>query len=173
MSRRECKVCGDLFESRLPGSGVKASLCSVRCERIEQQQKAYRRENAKRARQQRTRTGVDGETRGWPLTVFDLYGTDCLSCGKPAQCAHHLVPRQVIMAATHLTPAERQALEFDPVQGIPLDNRCHELHETGTERLYFNMIPAPAIQWAHDYGFSSRVFDDRIYLGAPTQEEAA
>lgn len=167
MSSRRCSQCNGYFEARLPGSGLKASLCSVVCERAEKEAKARKAASRKQARQQRTRQGVDGEERGWPLTVFDLYGTDCLSCGGDAQEAHHITARSHIMNAAHLSPAQRQALEFDPVNGMPVCRQCHERATNGTERFYFSMIPGPAVDWCIANGFTSRVFDDNIYLGAP------
>lgn len=168
--------CSSQFVDRGPGSGLKRSLCSVQCERLEADQKASKADGLRRVRQQRTR-GLTGseDVASWPVTVFELYGDQCLSCGRPAQEAHHLVGRSQIMAAPHLSPEMRQALEFDPTNGFPICSREHELHTNGVQRIYWDMIPAPAVDWAIANGFATRIFDDRIYLGAPAlpEQEAA
>ncbi len=182
--------CDTEFEDRGAGSGIKRGLCSLQCERLEQQSKANSALRERQARQQRTRAGVDessapaprryferqGNTKNdWKARVLELYGFDCLSCGKPAQHGHHIVARSVIMAAAHLEFWERAPLEYDATNGFPICVRCHEKHEHGVERLYFEMLPAPAVEWAVAHGFSRRVFNPTIYLGAPAlpTEEAA
>lgn len=166
---RECVFCGGDFTDRGPGSGIRRDVCSVDCERAGDRARAQRADRERRARQQRNRTGRDGEQFAWPLTVFELYGADCLSCGADAQEAHHIVPRSVITNAAHLTPAKRQALEFDPINGFPTCTRCHEGHTQGSRRFYYEMLPSPAVSWAMAHRFDSRVFDPRVYLGAPSE----
>ncbi|HVJ27457.1 MAG TPA: HNH endonuclease [Vicinamibacterales bacterium] len=170
---RRCKQCERSFRDRGAGSGVKRSLCSVECEQAEKRGKAAKAANAKRARQQRTRQGAGGETRGWPATVFELYGTDCLSCGARAQQAHHIVPKQVIRRRPYVPLEVKEQLLYDPANGFPICTRCHEKHELAVERLYFSMLPSPAVEWAVANGFATRVFDDRVYIGAPDLEAAA
>ena len=50
---------------------------------------------------------------------------------------------------------------------------CHSNHTHGVERLYFQMLPETSIAWAIANGFAGRIFDDRIYLGAPKQGNMA
>lgn len=99
---------------------------------------------------------------GWTLRVFHLYGRYCLACPKGkltrAVQAHHLVPRQRIMADARKTEEERLALEYDARNGFPICKRCHELHEypgPDAKRIPFSRIPALAVQWAaeHDYSY--------------------
>lgn len=181
VSRRRCSQCGEYFETRLPGSGLKASICSVACERLEQQQKASRAAAHKQDRHAETRRfgqpvdRGDQTRKGWTARVLELYGSECLSCGAQAVQGHHVTPRHAIMAAHHLRPSERSLLEYDATNGFSTCLRCHERHEAGVERYYFRMIPSPAVEWADLHGFGSRVFNPTVYLGAPNHygEKAA
>ena len=183
---RSCKFCGGSYEDRGPGSGIKRSMCSDKCARLAAAKKAggkpgrnFNRtlENAAAAKARAIANGElptwgfrsrnHGAAGHWPGKVFVLYGADCLSCGRPAVQAHHIVAKQAIKKAMHLSPASRNALLFDPTNGFPICRRCHEKHELAVERLYFSMLPSQAVEWAVANGFASRVFDDRIYLGAP------
>jgi hypothetical protein len=102
--------------------------------------------------------------RGWTQRVFTLYGRACVVCGGPATEAHHVVPRQVILAARHLTQADRELLAYDArVCGRGTSRACHANHEAAAHRIPFDRLPAGAVEWAVEHGFRGRVMDRRVY----------
>lgn len=106
--------------------------------------------------------------RGWTQRVFTLYGRACVVCGDRATEAHHVVPRQVILATQHLTRVERELLAYDarngaPVCGFGSPNGCHANHEAAARRIPFDRLPEGAVEWAVEHGFRSRVMDRRVY----------
>ena len=101
--------------------------------------------------------------KGWKMRVFALYGDRCIACGKRATQAHHVVGRAVIMAAAHLTPEERAALEYDEAQGVPVCTACHMDHEAAAKRIPFLALPPGVIEWAIFNGFRTRIMDKRVY----------
>jgi hypothetical protein len=100
---------------------------------------------------------------GWTQRVFALYGRRCIVCGARAVQGHHVVPRQAILTARHLSEDERRQLAYDARQGVPVCARCHERHETAAERIPFDRLPGTVVEWAVEHGFRQRVFDRRIY----------
>lgn len=113
----------------------------------------------KRRRQDKT---IPGAT-GWTQRVFVLHGRQCIVCGRRAVQGHHVVPRQAILTARHLSRDERLELAYDARNGVPVCYRCHERHETATERIPFDRLPVSVVEWAVEHGFRQRVFDRRIY----------
>lgn len=109
----------------------------------------------------RSRARRNPNAAGWTQRVFHLYGRHCLACPKGrltrAVQAHHLVPRQRIANDARKPQAEREALEYDARNGFPICQRCHELHEfpgPDAKRIPFSRIPAAAVEWAIEHGYS-------------------
>jgi len=101
---------------------------------------------------------------GWTQRVFTLHGRRCRVCGKRrAVQGHHVVPRQVIVTAPHLTREQRAMLAYDARNGLPVCLRCHERHELAVQRIPFEALPASVVEWAVEHGFEDRVFDERVY----------
>ena len=101
--------------------------------------------------------------RGWTQRVFTLYGRACVVCGAKAGQAHHVTGKAVILAARHLSAAEREALAFDARNGAPVCVQCHMDHESAAKRIPFDRLPAGAVEWAIEHGFRGRVMDRRVY----------
>lgn len=104
---------------------------------------------------------------GWTKRVFFLYGQKCY-CGKRATQAHHVVPRQRIMADVRLTQEEREALEYDARNGLPICDGCHAAHELAAGHKESRRIPHGALRpqnlaWALAWGFAYVVNDRNVY----------
>lgn len=108
------------------------------------------------------RSSSPGAT-GWTQRVFTLYGSRCLVCGKKAHHGHHVVPRQRIMRADHLTQEERELREYDARQGIPICHTDHAAHELASRRIPRRCLPEAVIEWAYDNGFATTIDDRRLY----------
>lgn len=100
---------------------------------------------------------------GWTQRVFMLHGRTCIVCGARAAQGHHVVPRQAILTARHISTEERRELAYDARNGVPVCVRCHERHETATVRIPFDRLPTSVVEWAVEHGFRQRVYDRRIY----------
>jgi hypothetical protein len=91
---------------------------------------------------------------GWTQRVLALYGRLCVVCGDPAVQGHHAVPRQRIIRDSRKSDEERSFLAYDARQGVPVCKRCHERHETATERIPRSTLPAGVVEWAREHGYS-------------------
>lgn len=101
---------------------------------------------------------------GWTQRVFALYGRRCLVCNlRRASQAHHVVPAQRIRKADHLDQEERDALEFDARNGLPICEPCHQGHELASARIPYSRLKSQHLAWAMAWGFASTIKDARIY----------
>lgn len=106
---------------------------------------------------------------GFIARVFALYGRKCLVCRKRRACqAHHVVPRQRIANAPHLSQEERDALEYDARNGLPICVACHAAHELASghkdvQRIPYSCLKPQHLAWALGWGFASTVNDRRLY----------
>ncbi len=101
--------------------------------------------------------------RGWTQRVFTLHGRVCVVCGAKAVQAHHVTGKAVILAARHLSAADREVLAYDARNGCPVCVQCHMDHEAAAHRIPFDRLPAGAVEWALEHGFRGRVMDRRVY----------
>lgn len=99
---------------------------------------------------------------GWTKRVFFLYGHKC-HCGKRATQGHHVVPRQRIMADTRIDIEEREALEYDARNGLPVCTDCHMNHESGATRIPYGALRPQNLAWAIGWGYAYVVNDATLY----------
>lgn len=108
---------------------------------------------------------------GFTQRVFALYGHYCLACprktARKAKQAHHVVPRQRITKAVHLTQEERDALEYDARNGLPICLECHGDHEQpgvkDDARIPRARLKPEHIAWAIEHGFETTINDRTVY----------
>lgn len=105
---------------------------------------------------------------GWTQRVFALYGRVCLACPrkdpKPATQAHHVIPKQVIVNARHLSPEERAQLAYDARNGLPICEQCHMDHEYAPDwRIPRVRLLPDHFEWAADHGFRYFIEKREIY----------
>lgn len=124
-----------------------------------------RLERAARASALPKRKSSNPFARGWTQRVYALHGRECLACSAMgrrtrATQGHHAVPRQTIAKADHLKHLpvqERQALEYDARNGVPLCRDCHMRHEQpgidDSAKLPRSILPAGVWEWAREHRF--------------------
>lgn len=119
----------------------------------------WRATNPPRRREERRLPGA----RGWTQRVLALYGRQCIVCGDRAVHGHHVIARQTILTARHLSAEERVLLAYDARQGVPICERCHSRHELAVARIPFERLPPGVVAWVIEHGFRSRIMDRRVY----------
>lgn len=114
------------------------------------------------------RSGKNPNAAGFTRRVFTLYGYRCLVCDKAkAVQAHHCVPRQRITKAPHLSQTQRDALEYDARNGLPICMSCHAAHEypgvRKDARIPRAKLRPEHFEWAVQFGFATTINDRKLY----------
>ena len=86
----------------------------------------------------------------WRETVWTLDGGRCVACGRSVPLdadhwvwqAHHCIPKQ------RLRRERMHHLVWHPDNGVTLCRRCHERHESATERVPGGTLPARVTRFA-------------------------
>lgn len=105
------------------------------------------------------------ESAAWREAFVAIGKGRCVVCGKlPARGAlhdaHHVVPKRFLdelARRSGLGPSEAERLRWDVRNGVPACRKDHDRHETAFRRMRLDELPAEAWEFAHEWGFGSKL----------------